>query len=410
MFSKKKNKETQRLLWSILPLAAVMLMLYGCPTSSGSLVTEAEVACDTTDVPSAIYTFIDYSHSMKSYFSPKSDDGRFVDALVHAGSEGSQFYWATSPAKKVPSKGNKYMGQILTSNFPGSDSEFDVMLNTMCATLNIDSADSDVIGLLFTDGIISISDIQNMSAVMSSIKSNIEKSIKNRGLAVALFQLKGAYQGSYYDYKHPNRPSQTLDCERPFYVIAIGRPQYIRWYMENNDLKAQLYDAWGVYTQLHPDTHYAFAASDPRNWSGSALNNGVQDVSFSIHLPDYIQKLDTETFDIKVTVDGAEYSGIHTKFINHSLTIYWNNFNVAADVPVISTSSADPSTLELTIFKKTSTAWSSLNSYDDTNIQNDTVEQGKTFALQHLIEGLRKGVQSDDRVVIFNATVNFSQQ
>lgn len=349
--------------------------------------------------PEFVNAYIDVSASMKGYFSKKSD-GRFITAISNSGAD--KLFWLDkkyTEIKGIPTN------QLLTGAFKGGDSQFHEMLENVITHDNLGI--SNGISLLFTDGIISASSSQTKQnpefTPQSKIifQNEITKSInKTKGIAVAIFMLKSKYNGAYYDYS--NKPKNIDIAERPFYIIAIGKPANIRHYLQNNKLGAALSETFGIYTEaLENVKGEDFIPTTPKNWNKDKfIGNNLE---LTLTLPEYVAEMGTDYIMSNITVDfnGKDVTEKVKKVISvNGQTLRIQNWSTNdTKLPIVR---SGVNTLKIEIKKDKEQGWEALYSENDKDIATNFLEQGKTFLLKYLIEGIKLGVETEETTIFMS--------
>ena len=357
-----------------------------------------------TAEPAFVNAYIDASGSMKGYFSIQSD-GRFITALSNANPQKTMWMDGKyTELKGIPTN------QLLTNNFKGGDSRFDTMLSYI---INRDTLyKSNGVSLLFTDGILSASKSTTntnprfMLQSFNVLKNYIAKSIKGKDVAVAVLNLESKYIGTYWNYQ--NNPINDVIVEnRPFYVIAVGKPERIRYFMTNNQLGAKLTAEFGIYDTKVENKEGTFAPLVPMDWDGSKLKGNK--IEFCLTLPDYIADLGDAFVKKNIII---EFDGIdETERLNMCISVIGKNLRienwVSNDVskPILT---PGEHTLTIKLKKTMQEEWRKLFCEDDEDIKVNNDKQKQTFALEYLLKGIQEGTEIDD-VIIFSSTIKFSR-
>ena len=364
----------------------------------------------TSKEPQFINAYIDVSTSMKGYFS-KDTDGRFITAISNANP--NRLMWMDknfTEIKGIPTN------KLLTGEYTGGDSYFHTMFERIIIRDSLTR--SNGISLLFTDGIISASSDDTRKnpeftpQTLPHFKNEITKALKKRkGIAMVIFMLNSKFDGYYYDYQ--NKPIKVSIEDRPFYVIAIGAPTYIRHLVKNNKFNAINYEAFGIYSvEINDAPGTIFRSSiSPANWDGSKLIG--QKLGLNVDLPEYIAELGKDYILSNMTVEfnGKDVTHIFQidsitpiKVKEKILSIEgWKTTDTK--LPRIRTGE---NTLKVTIKKEANKKWKFYKGEDDKDLKNNFHEQSRTFALEYLIEGVREGIEKD-RVNIFTSEITFSK-
>lgn len=394
----------------ILSILALAFVGCGGGNTGGKIQTKVEgksVSYEMTEAePAFTNAYIDISTSMRGYFSRQSDE-RFITAISNANPD--KLMWMDNKfteLRGVPTN------QLLTGAFQGGDSHFHTMLEKIITRDSLSV--SNGLSLLFTDGIISASNAetrQNPEYTRQSLpffKNQISKTIpKGNNIAVAIFLLKSKYNGTYYDYSNNPLTNIAID-NRPFYIIAVGKSENIRYFMQNNKLNSELSEAFGIYDIAKNNIDGTiFSPTFPAHWNNNKLIDKSLDIN--LQLPDYIAKMGKDYIlsNIVLEFNGKDVTGA-LKGVLHingkSLKIEkWQAMDTK--LPLIT---PGENTLKLSIKKAANIAWEMYYTENDKGIRDDSLEQGKTFALKYLIDGIKNAVEPDE-VNIFVSEFKFNK-
>lgn len=354
--------------------------------------------------PAFVNAYIDASGSMKGYFCVQSDR-RFITALSNANPQKTM--WMDSKyteLKGIPTN------QLLTNNFRGGDSRFDTMLSCIIDQDTLEA--SNGVSLLFTDGILSASKKetdQNSEFMLQSFdvfRNSIAKSIKGKGVAFVIFKLESNYNGTYWNYQ--NKPVGRVAVEnRPFYVIAVGKPERIRYFVANNQLCSKLTTEFGIYDTKVENKGGTFTPITPTDWDGSKLKGNR--IEFCLTLPDYIADLGDAYVEKNLVI---EFDNIdETTKLRMNVSAMGKNLRVEnwasndLSKPILT---PGEHTLTVKIKKAMQEEWRKLYCEDDKDIKTNNDKQIQTFALEYLLKGIQEGTEARD-VVIFSSTIKFNK-
>lgn len=376
----------------------------GKGTSSSQSKSSTSISYDDALVkPIFVNAYIDVSSSMKGYFS-KQSDGRFITAVSNANPD--HLFWMDrrfTELRGIPTN------QLLIGEFKGGDSYFHTMLGNVIKRDSLGK--SGGVSLLFTDGIISASSNETKNnpeytrQSFRAFQNEITKVIKNAdgSIAIAIFMLKSKYNGRYYDYR--NIPTSVIIADRPFYIIAIGNPANIRHYVKNNKLEASLTESFGIYdTMIENAKGSIFKPLKPSNWDNDKFIG--KELELSLQLPNYVSEIGKEYILSNIVI---EFNGkdVTDKIKNKSGAISINGNSLRIEnwstndtkMPVIRTGE---NILKVEIKKAINQSWEEVYSEDDKNIQSAIIEQGKTFALKYLIDGIKLGVEENETSIFIS--------
>lgn len=177
------------------------------------------------EMPATAELHIDASGSMKPYF--RSDGSNMINTLseiVNLNQSGTSIYFLDNK--------NTYKGWI--RDILGDINKQPNSSNTLfheffeSAARKIDTTNTII--YLVTDGIMSIHDTsKDMSDALVQLRGKIESSLKNHSnLAGAIFRYVGGYKGKYWNSKSIDIPLKE-QIDRPYYIIALGRKETMRW-------------------------------------------------------------------------------------------------------------------------------------------------------------------------------------
>lgn len=358
--------------------------------------------------PTFTNAYIDASGSMKGYFSNQAD-ARFTTALANARPDKTM--WMNPELTElvgIPTN------TLLTHKFRGGDSRFDKMLGKIIKNDSLQK--SGGISLLFTDGILSASvneTNQNPKYMHNSCQNFINliaDTIRKNEMAIAMYKLESKYYGTYWDYQNKPVPNVAI-ADRPFYVIAIGKPERIKHFMGNNKLGATLSIAFGDYgtKDKQEDTaeHVFYPSGD---WNNADFKG--DQLELNLTLPDYIANKGKDHLKQNLTIE-FDQKDVTSQLISCCL-IQGSNLKITnwskedLSKPMLTYGSHE---LTIKVKEKNSLeVWKKLSCDDDKNIKTNLDEQQRTFFLEHLLKGLQEGTQEPDEQVIFSSTIKFNIQ
>ena len=358
--------------------------------------------------PTFTNAYIDASGSMKGYFSNQAD-ARFTTALANARPDKTM--WMNPELTElvgIPTN------TLLTHKFRGGDSRFDKMLGKIIKNDSLQK--SGGISLLFTDGILSASvneTNRNPEYMRNSYQyfiNHIADTIRKNEMAIAIYKLESNYHGTYWDYRNKAIPNVAI-IDRPFYVIAIGKPAQIRHFIANNKLGAKTSIVFGDYGKDETDiAKYIFYPAVDNDWNNADFIG--KELELNLTLPDYIAEKGSDYLKKNLTIEFDRkdvtsqlkscclIQGSNLKITN------WSKYD--SNKPMLNYGSHE---LTIKVKEKNSLEdWKKLSCDDDKNIKTNLDEQQRTFFLEHLLKGLQEGTQEPDEQVIFSSTIKFNIQ
>ncbi len=198
------------------------------------------------NAPSRVEIYIDASGSMKPYF--RAEGNVMVNTI-------SKIVNLHGTSQKIYFLGNETPYSGLVSNIIRDVARQPNQVATTFHEFFKDVADSidttDKLVYMVTDGIISIGR-GNTSDALVELSGKIENSLKgHENLAGVIMRFEGQYKGDYWNSQNmkitPQEcPMLAEEIQRPFYVIALGSKEAIRWLKQQpieklNSPKAQLF-------------------------------------------------------------------------------------------------------------------------------------------------------------------------
>lgn len=294
--------------------------------------------------------------------------------------------------------------------------------------------DENSISILVSDCIYSLVGKGTTESLLSSCKNKtmsafLEKAREHSDLATTIVRLTSHFKGSYWDYNHPSgKASQTLDCDRPYYMCVIGTNANVGAF--NNHIKVEEMRGY--------DDKYILSCSDFSNCSYSAMPNSHKLAMFRVTGSAPFQTLERarphgDIFQFAISADlssipmsereklkecnfgiiQGHYAvvDIHELDQNHmhpTDRIIVENCHLTHEI-VISTDQY-PTDVIVGVKRNTPQWVIESNSTDDSIIQEDASEKLKTFGLKYFVEGIAdayKEVSPDkDYITKFKITIN----
>ena len=367
--------------------------------------TKLDGPIEQSGEPSGIRVYIDNSGSMRGY--AEGQNAVFISAISDLKSlkNGEAYFWGAKP--QTPIKG--IIGEALAKNpFAGLDTPFP----TIIAQLEHEAAGNDALTFIVTDGIIGVNSkqAQYLRESLGQIKNDIRDSARvENGMAISVFRLQSGYSNkskkSFY-YTHKNIPVKLDSAkQRPFFVIAIGKPHVqcmihkinsegsLSSYKQANSMTFGLHEHNKV---LHFSDKLAF------NQDGDTyvLTKKKGEFNLVADLPECLVK------DL-----GESYLQQHLEVLlndskkNISFSINGNTLSLKCNE--IHDISAKANVITVRLKKIIPDEWLKWSSDDDSNIAKDMMEQQHTFALAYLIKGLYEA--TDDGRMLIDTTIKFTK-
>ena len=177
------------------------------------------------EMPATAELHIDVSGSMKPYF--RAEGAGMINTLseiVNLNESGTSIYFLDNK-KKYTGLVRDILGDINKQPNSSNTLFHDFFESAAC---KIDTTNTII--YLVTDGIMSIHDTsKDMSDALVELRGKIENSLKNHSnLAGAVFRYVGGYKGTYWNSKS-NGITLKEQIDRPYYIIALGNKETMRW-------------------------------------------------------------------------------------------------------------------------------------------------------------------------------------
>ena len=280
----------------------------------------------------------------------------------------------------------------------------------------LDQTDNNTISILLSDNIYSISGANTVPVLLANcknktlqaflIKSKELETKHKKLLSTTIIQLYSHFKGSYWDYQHPTgQPSQQLDCKRPYYMCVIG----------GTDLVHSFNDNFSVENMNGYTNKCVLSDIGKINPSCSILSNTYITGRFHKVNDTTIKdaKIDThqQIFTLAIAVDLREipmsddekcdinlYSVSGDYVVNNVLKISDASIKPVDNascqnrthVIIISTNNRNTPSLTLSMKRLLPNWVNSCSSENDTQIDRDVNEQGKTFGLSYFVNGIKE--------------------
>ena len=339
---------------------------------------------EPAEAPLKSELYIDASGSMKPYFfATNTTMSNSISEFLNLDEKGTDVYFIGSNKKH-----NGLVAQIITNvkNQPNlASTSFDNFFMSMSA--KADSTNSII--YLVTDGIMSINGVDMKTALtqmMGKVKNSLSKS---NNIAAAIFRYKSGYKGQYWNcMNHPIVLSKEMS--RPYYIIALGKKEVIRWLSKQDDITAKGDNAY--YMGIHDYKAHNILKLDKSD--SAKLEKPGETIKLSVDLPECLSSMDVSKAVVKInnkTVDGIPltYSeGKLTATLDKSIAVPGGNVEVSIGVP-----------------NEIPTKWTKTwNCDDDLKGPDETT----TFGLSSLVKGMYKALESDTNMLSITFKFNKS--
>ena len=356
--------------------------------------------------PCSVLVYVDNSSSMSGY--AEGENKPFVDAISDMMSlipnKGKASYWA------VKNSGIEDIAiDLARHNFNDTETPFP----SIFASLARQSQDDDVLTFFVTDGIIGVSNANYLKQSLGAIKNQIRDSLLNYpGISLVCFRLLSGYNNkNKYYYTNTNKQVQLKNVSsRPFYVIAVGKKSHTRWMLDKMKTESSLekyqnsdFLAFGTH-DLHEKMLFRDSKNFERNKKDGTLRlrKGKKDFCLQGDIPECVLSdvdADYVLQHLSLGMNGKIDSILKPSIVNNTLKLNCSDTR---------TIYSPQNKVKVTLKKDIPQKWNNWSSEDDSNIENDMMEQTKTFALSYLLQGIYEGT-GDDKFLLIDGTIEFSK-
>lgn len=285
----------------------------------------------------------------------------------------------------------------------------------------ISRANSENACILISDFIFSPGSTKNGQDYLNSQKVAIDISIKNKlkkqSLALAIYQLASNFNGDYYNYK--DTPSK-FNGRRPYFVWIIGTEKQVQSLLNEqiirNSDETILNKAVFNNTKNKEEAKFKIVRNhkigDFKSLNhiinGAKSENGEFGFSFAVNFNENLRDLNYFS-DSKNYIPPYNYSLKVRRLTKQEEAS--KSLNGYTHIITLSTKKLASQQLSIKIVSQTPSWVYDSSSNDDSNIQNNTAEQKKTFGLKFLIDGVSNAFNfypdADKNIISeFNITIN----
>ena len=394
----------------------------GSPSPQDSVPAVAMIPqTNPADAHPTINIFIENSGSMNGFINNASE---FQDAIqkmmvllkYHYGAEYINLNYINTAVypQRVPAKveiEDFAIRMLKPDKFKGTGTVHSTDLNDIVKMI-LEGVDEKSISILVSDCIYSIKGDGTTVTLLTGCKNKtmgafLEKTKVYPDLATTIVRLTSHFNGYYWDCQHPTgSASQTLDCDRPYYMCVIGTDANLKNFNEHINVD-----------QMHGyQDKYVLSCSDFSNCNYSALINSHRMAMFRVKgsmpyrtlerarshggqfqfsiaadlssLPmSSTEKLDVNNYDViqgSYEVVGIyEVDSVHMHPTDKAIV---QNFSLTHEIVVSSTQY--PADVIVGV-KRDIPQWvKSVSSTDDTSINENDDEKKKTFGLEYFVTGI----------------------
>lgn len=344
---------------------------------------EGVISESKSDCPNLAEIFIDASGSMKPYF--KANETSMVNTLSEINNlnvEGTKIYFL---GNNKPYTGliRNIIGEINKQPNLSATTFHSFFKESAC---RIDSVNELI--YLVTDGIMSVGS-GDMSKALVQLRGQITNSLKGHSnLAAAIFRYEGGYKGDYWNSSNQRITSKECpllkeEITRPYYVIALGRKEAIRWLhsLPSVDLNNPKSLYLGIHDmQGHKKATLAYGDS-------AVIEDMNKDVKLVLELPECLKNI--EANQVKVYNAGNDLNIPVTKE-GSTLT--------ALIAPTTSLRPQSDGRIKISFISKNviPSEWiSSWSTEDDMKGPDEST----TYGLKYLIEGMYNALEDSEYIL-----------
>lgn len=340
---------------------------------------------ETSTCPNLTKIFIDASGSMKPYF--RADENGMINTLSEIKNlniDNTNIYFLGS-AKAYTGYITNILGEINKQPNLSATTFHDFFNESAC---RLDSVNELI--YLVTDGIMSVGS-GNTAKALVQLRGQITNSLKcHSNLAAAIFRYEGGYNGDYWNSK--NQKITANECpllkgeiKRPYYVIALGRKEVIRW-MYSLPISKLNNPSASLYMGIHDVKGHmasALALGD-----SIAIEDMNQKVTLILELPDCLK--DIEANIVKVC-NAGETLNIPVKKEGRVLS--------AQILPTVPLRSESDGRIKISFVCKNEIPENWVNSWNTENDLNGP-DEFTTYGLKYLIEGMFNGLENSENIFV----------
>ena len=358
---------------------------------------------------------------LKYYYGEKAIKLNYINTAVHP--------------QQIPANVaiEDFAARMLTpAKFKGTGNVHSTDLNDIVKMV-LNGVDDQSLSILISDCIYSIVGSGTTTTLLAGCKNKtmgefLEKSKEFPDLATTVVKLASHFEGYYWDFKHPSgTASQTLSCSRPYYMCVIGTEANVDVFNDHISVEEMngyqdkyilsCSDFSEVNYSVLPNTHkmamFRVRGATPyKTLEKARLHGNLFQFAIAADLSTMpmssSEKLDVSNYSViqgEYTINGIyEIDTDHMHPVDRAIV---NELNLTHEI-VVSTD-AYPADITVGINRAVPQWVKSTSSSDDTQINQDTQEQGRTFGLQYFVEGIsdayKEVAQRKDYLTEFKITI-----
>ncbi len=290
---------------------------------------------ENVDAPDSALIFIDASISMKPYFTPKvtKDIVQMFQGLK--GEHNTSIYFLGNTTKHTG-----YVTDILNYASKQADKQTTTFDSFFRTEGQLADTSSNLV-FLVTDGIMSIGPTKNTEEALIQLGNRIKYALQGKkNLAAAIFRYKAPFKGTYTNQLDKG---MYIDTIRPFYVIALGQKQYMRWLKDQAEKKKLANPEGALYIGLHDLKGHAKATQT----DSLPKINPLETVMLTVDLPPCLHGLTQEQLDGAVVTNNGKRLNIPVTRKDDALhiDIPYNTIDFSPDGAMYTTVITIPNTI-----------------------------------------------------------------
>lgn len=280
---------------------------------------EGVISETKSDCPRLAEIFIDASGSMKPYFRANDKDMiNTLSEIKNLNVDGTEIYFIGND-KPYNGLVKDIIGAVENQPNSAETTFHDFFAKAAC---RIDTVSRNELIYFVTDGIMSVGN-GDMSKALTELKGKITHSLSgHENLAAAIFRYEGGYKGNYWNSSNQEITSKECpllkeEITRPYYVIALGRKEAIRW-LHSLPL-SKLNNPKSLYLGIHDMQGHKKATL--AYGDSAAIQDMNKDVKLVLELPECLRYIDANQvkvynagndLNISVAKDGTTLSALIT--------------------------------------------------------------------------------------------------
>lgn len=337
-----------------------------------------------TDFQQSVYNYI---CDVKISKLPSEINMNFINSqIISKGSVIDDFINKLTPNDFKTSAGNR-----------GTTDIADVFKQVLART------NDNTLSIFISDCIFSPGSINSPDAYLANQQVGIKECVadyllKNKNLAIMVYQMKSKFNGIYYDYR--NKP-HLFNGERPYYIWVMGHPLNIarlRMSIPEDRFMGGVSNYWCCYSYEKPFNVSYSILPNPKKGDFRLNNNSLshvsmdqnKDFSFTIGIQygyhqvllgdDYLLDTDNYARIMNKSTQDNMFIVVDKNFVTsspatHNISLSTNGYIPTGDIEIALCCNAPKWCYEMTDF-------------DDSVLTAENV--GKTYGLQYMFDGIQQ--------------------